>query len=230
MLVVLVVLSVLVPVLGESPQNRAVSLQGTRNTRDLGGLPARSGEIRGEMIYRSGALCFATPEDVHTLQGRRLKTIVELRLPQEIAKDGPDQPSLTRTLKVVHLPMGNSRGVHREAYVSYMAERQDVFRDFFELLADEDSYPLLFHCSAGKDRTGILTALLLMHLGTPREVILEDYLHSARISPRLRVEQEWIQVVFDTVDAAGGIGPYLTGIGIPQEQLDRIARLLVTPE
>lgn len=229
-LVCLLLLSCLVPALGESPVARAVPLEGTRNTRDLGGLPARNGTVRAGMIYRSGALCFVTPADVTMLKNRRLRTVVELRLPQEIARDGPDKPGLTRGLKVVHLPMGNSRGIHKEAYVSYMAERQDVFRGFFELLSKEDSYPLLFHCSAGKDRTGILSALLLMHLGTPREVILDDYLQSQRNSPRLRVEEEWIQVVFDTVDAAGGIGPYLTRIGIPQEQLDQVGQLLVVSD
>jgi protein-tyrosine phosphatase len=107
-----------------------------------------------------------------------------------------------------------------------MEENGPLFRDFFAVLAREDSYPVLFHCSAGKDRTGILTALLLEMLGTPREVIYDDYLHSMRITPALKVDRTWMDAVFEAVDARGGIEPFLESCGVSREQRDRVRRNL----
>jgi hypothetical protein len=206
---------------------RAVTLKGTRNTRELGGLPTADGQIKSGKIFRSGALCFASLDDAAKLHDLGIRTIVELRLPQEIQKDGPDKAYLLEGIpSQIHWPMGNSHGLGREAYVSYVDENEQLFRDFFLLLAEPESYPLLFHCSAGKDRTGILTALLLESLGTPREVIMDDYIHSRRITPKLKVQEDWIQVVFDRIDQSGGIDNYLTEIGVSDAQRQAVKKNL----
>lgn len=207
---------------------RAVTLKGTRNTRDLGGLPTADGTVKKGKLIRSGALCFASREDASKLHGMGIKTLLELRLDNEIQKDGPDKSYLTEGVpNLIHWPMGNSHGLGREAYISYVAENEKLFKDFFTLLAKPDAYPVLFHCSAGKDRTGILTALLLESLGTPREVILDDYIHSRRITPKLKVQEDWIQVVFDRIDQAGGIDNYLADIGVTPAQRQAIQKNLV---
>ncbi len=210
---------------------RAVLLQGTRNTRELGGLPVTGGTFREGMVYRSGALCFASVSDAQKLSGLGIRTVVELRLPSEIEKDGPDKPYLLEKIpNTLHWAMGNSHGLGKQAYQSYMLENRPLFRDFFSLMAKEESYPVLYHCSAGKDRTGILTALLLESLGTPREVIMDDYIHSRRITEKLKVQEDWIQVVFDEVDEAGGIDSYLDGIGVSALQRQAIRNTLVVEE
>ena len=212
------------------PEQRKVKLDGTRNTRELGGLAVEGGRVAPGKIYRSGALCFASRADAKKLRDSLgIKTILELRLNSEIGKDGPDKPYLTQGLRTLHWPMANSRGLGREAYISYLEDNRPLIRDFFRLLSKEQTYPLLFHCSAGKDRTGILTALLLESLGTPRELILDDYIHSRRITPKLKVKESWIQVVFDAVDRAGGIESYLTGVGVSKAQLNKVRALLVQP-
>lgn len=206
---------------------RAVKLKGTRNTRELGGLPVKSGVFKPGMVFRSGALCFASLEDAAKLHGLGIRTILELRLPGEISKDGPDKAYLLEKIpNQHHWPMGNSHGLGKEAYQSYVAENRKLFRDFFALMADHNNYPVLYHCSAGKDRTGILTALLLESLGTPREVIMDDYIHSRRITPKLKVQEDWLQVVFDEIDSNGGIDSYLRKIGVPKAQLKSIKETL----
>ena len=206
---------------------RAVTLKGTRNTRELGGLPTADGEIKSGKVFRSGALCFASQDDAKKLHGLGIHTILELRLPQEIQKDGPDKSYLTDGIpNRLHWPMGNSHGLGREAYISYMDENEKLFRDFFALMARPESYPVLYHCSAGKDRTGILTALLLESLGTPREVIMDDYIHSRRITPKLKVQEDWIQVVFDRIDQSGGIDNYLKEIGVTPAQREAVKKNL----
>ena len=207
---------------------RAIILKGTRNTRDLGGLPTANGHVRKGKLLRSGALCFASRADASKLHGLGIQTLLELRLPIEIQTDGADKSYLTERIpRTIHWPMGNSHGIGREAYVSYLNENEELFRDFFHLLAEPGSYPVLYHCSAGKDRTGILTALLLEHLGTPRKVIIDDYIHSRRITPKLKVQEDWIQVVFDRIDKVGGIGNYLTRIGVTPKQQNAVKRNLV---
>jgi protein-tyrosine phosphatase len=229
-LVFLLVLWLASPVLAQSSDApaRAFLLKGTRNTRELGGLPVRGGVFALGKVYRSGALCFASREDASKLQATGLHTILELRLKGEIDKDGPDKEYLTRGVEQnLHWPMGNSRGLGKEAYISYMEDNGPLFARFFQLLANQDSYPLLFHCSAGKDRTGILTALLLDFLGTPREIIYDDYLHSKRITPKLRVEREWLDAVFAIVDEAGGIEPYLRAQGVSPQVFQSVRQNLI---
>lgn len=211
-----------------NPEARRIALDGTRNTRGLGGLPAAGGTVASGRLIRSGALCFASRADAEKLLGMGLKTILELRLDSEITRDGPDKAYLTAPLQKLHWPMANSHGLGREAYESYLEDNRPLIRDFFALLAKPDTYPLLFHCSAGKDRTGILTALLLESLGTPREVILDDYIHSRRITPKLKVQEDWIAEVFKAIDQAGGIEPYLFGLGVTPEQLAAVRSNLIS--
>ena len=88
----------------------------------------------------------------------------------------------------------------------------------------------MFHCSAGKDRTGILTALLLELMGTPREVITDDYLHSVRITPKLKVEKAWIDAVYAAIDADGGIEPFLKKRGVTEAQMAAVRANLTVAE
>ncbi len=211
------------------PESRKVQLKGTRNTRQLGGLPCEGGKVVKDKLFRSGALCFASRADAETLLGFGINTIIELRLPNEIAKDGPDKAYLTRGIPHrLHWPMGNSHGLGQEAYASYMEDNGPLFARYFQLLAQKQSYPILFHCSAGKDRTGILSAMTLDLLGTPRDVIYDDYLHSKRITPKLKVEREWLDEVFKRVDAAGGIEPYLKSLGLNEAHFRAIRKNLIS--
>lgn len=230
-LLCLSVLLLLSPVAAESypsePEARNFKLQGTRNTRELGGLPVKGGTFRHGQVYRSGALCFATKEDAEKLLKAGIKTIIELRTDEEIAKDGPDKPYLTKGVPhLLHWPMTSSRGPGLAAYESLMEERGELYRDFFAVLAKESHYPMLYHCSAGKDRTGILTALLLDLLGTPREIIYDDYLHSMRITSKLKVDRTWLDAVFHAVDAEGGTESFLKARGVSAEQLASVRAFL----
>ncbi|HIB64133.1 MAG TPA: tyrosine-protein phosphatase [Phycisphaerales bacterium] len=230
---ILVFFLLVLPVLGQPTtypdgDQRAVVLKGTRNTRELGGLPAGGGTVKKGRLFRSGALCFASRDDAAKLHALGIQTILELRLDQEIGKDGPDKSYLVEKIpNRLHWPMGNSHGLGKQAYQSYMTDNRKLFRDFFRLMSKPESYPVLYHCSAGKDRTGILTALLLESLGTPREVITDDYIHSRRITPKLKVEEDWLQVVYDEIDAGGGIESYLKKIGVTPKELKDVRNLLI---
>lgn len=205
-----------------------IPLEGTKNTRDLGGLPIEGGRIRSGQIYRSGALCFLTQADQERLRELKVRTLIDLRTSEEIAKDGADR--LEPLAQVCHWPMRSYHGREAEAYRSLLLQNGPVLRNFFGRLADAQAYPVLFHCSAGKDRAGILTALLLDALGCPRERILDDYLQSRRNSPKLRVEPEWLQEVFEAVDRSGGTVAFLKIQGVSAGQLEAIRNYLTETE
>lgn len=212
-------------------QQNKVPLKATRNTRDLAGIKVDGGEFREGLLYRSGALCFLTREDVGVVQGLELATVIDLRTLKEIRKDGKDRSGVRDTLKdkTYYYAMHNSQGLGQEAYHYYMRENEELFRWFFHFLAQEENYPILFHCSAGKDRTGILTALLLESLGTPRSVITEDYLASQKNSPGLVVKEPWLGEVYARIDQYGGIEGYLEHLNISRQTLEQIRRNLIQP-
>lgn len=221
MRVALLLLALLVPLAAQP--GRGISLQATRNTRDLGGLPVASGVVRKGMVYRSGALCFLTASDQKRMGELGIKTLLDLRLDREIARDGKDRVAG----RLVRLPMANSKGLKQEAYHYYVRENARAFQGFYAELARPASYPILFHCSAGKDRTGILAAVLLEQLGATRAVVMDDYLQSVRNSPGLEVHKEWLQEVFDYEDECGGVAQFLVKNGVSLERQAAVKEILV---
>lgn len=204
---------------------RGIPLQATRNTRDLGGLRLEAKQtFKKGMLYRSGALCFLTRQDTAKVNKLGIQTVIDLRSDKEIAKDGQDRMNVVR---LVRLPMTNSQGLRQEAYYYYIRENAKAFRGFYAELANPNAYPILFHCSAGKDRTGILAAVLLEQLGASRKTILDDYLQSIRNSPGLEVHAEWIGEVFDYVDASGGVAQFLVKQGVSLERQAAVKEILV---
>ncbi|MBQ7529235.1 tyrosine-protein phosphatase [bacterium] len=212
-------------------QERQITLHGTRNTRDLGGLPASSGMyVKEGVIYRSGTLCYIDNDDAEVLKGKKIKSVIDLRTSGEIEREGRDIAAFTDSLdKVYNCPLLCTAGCYEWAYVSYIKKHNhESIAKFFHILADQNNYPVLFHCSAGKDRTGILAALLLELLGTPRSIIMDDYLQSQRNSEGLKVDKEWLQTVFMFVDKEGGVEQFLKNRGVSSEDMRKIKEQLLT--
>lgn len=206
---------------------RPVPLQGTKNTRDLAGIAVCGGRIKSGLLFRSGALCFLKPEDAVPMRELGLRTVLDLRTDDEIARDGPDRFIAAATLQC--FPMRSYHGLGAESYRSLLLQNSRAWRDVFSTLARADAYPLLFHCSAGKDRTGIVAALLLDSLGTPRPEIYADYLQSVANSPKLKVEREWLDEVFNLVDAVGGSRRFLEIQGVGAGHFQQIRKIIVDP-
>lgn len=166
-------------------------LQGQHNFRDLGGIPARDGRrIRPRLLFRSGDLHSISDEDVEILAGMGLAMIIDFRSPREEEKrPNRDIRGLKRTL---HLPIydaprdlaakyveeGNGDGLnhlltgeYERIIVNYTSE----YRRFLYEVAHTENIPLVFQCSAGKDRTGLATIFLLTALGVGMDDILRDY-------------------------------------------------------
>ena len=172
---------------------RVLPLEDAYNVRDLGGYSGAGGKtVRWRTVFRSGDLNKLSGSDVGYLESLGVQTSVDFRSKQEI-ETAPDKtiPGLNQivwlpivpgdmiaaigTVKPDHLPQ-----LIEEVYVNIIRSYQDEYKSFFNLLAGRDHTPLLFHCSAGKDRTGIGAALFLASLGVDRETIMQDYLLSNR--------------------------------------------------
>jgi len=162
---------------------RLIPLKQGSNFRDIGGYPAANGKhVKWGVLYRSGATAMLTPEDVATVGGLGLTQIVDLRSDEERVLaptkiDGVPYTAVGYSMQRVFegpngaaRPIGNGPAVYRN-FPMMLAPQMKLL--FATLLRKEG--PVEYNCSAGQDRTGFATALILTALGTPRDVILKDY-------------------------------------------------------
>lgn len=205
---------------------------GGRNFRDLGGRRAGDGHrIRTGRIYRSAHLAEVPAENpLHQIE---LKTLVTLQSNPEVKNLGRPHQAIMRGVRWEHIPMGDEwfteRGYERmkaergqEHYALVMNFRSD-WRRFFKLLAERTVYPLLFHCSAGRDRTGVGAAMLLAMLGVGRDAIVEDFLVSNATFPNSPLSAEQLHPVLDLIDENGGVDGFMREvIGISDSEIGTI--------
>jgi protein-tyrosine phosphatase len=172
---------------------RTIDLAGCGNFRDLGGYEAQDGRtVRWRILFRSDALIWLTHEDLETLRdlGIRLVAGFDLRTGEEVDQMHRGVIYDTGETTHHHLPFfptfGNDRARMREIahatgqiggdnYLQLLEQAQPCFRGLFEKLADVSTLPAAYYCAAGKDRTGMVSALLLRALGVSDEQIIEDY-------------------------------------------------------
>lgn len=179
---------------------RHFNLAGASNFRDLGGYPGRGGRVvRWRQIFRSNHLGHVTESDIEILRGLGLKSAFDFRGTEERAEamcglteiavhSLPIEPTVVATLRArgangAPLSSVDAVDVMRESYRNYVRYNTANFRTLFAHLL-EDRAPLVIHCTAGKDRTGFASALILHALGVPDGLIAEDYLLTNRFYRR----------------------------------------------
>jgi protein-tyrosine phosphatase len=174
--------------------NRFLHLDGPLNFRDLGGYPVgRDRFVRTGLLFRSDGLDTLTSRDAQLLMDDfQLSTVVDLRSEEELARTGP---SLLEQggVAVHHLPIvdrtqeffGDGAPRISAAYLRIIADAEERFVAAVQLLADLEG-PAVFHCAAGKDRTGLLAVFVLDLLGVDDDLIADDYALTATIMPEFR--------------------------------------------
>ncbi len=216
---------------------RRIALDGAYNVRDLGGYAAAAGRhVRKGAFFRADALDRLTDEDVACLSRLGLRTVVDFRTEREI-EEAPDRtPGGGAAMLRIPIGMGNifdlqdlrsfvGEDMMLRLNVALVREAQPQYRAFFTRLSEDDAVPLLFHCSAGKDRTGFAAAMLLSALGVSRRTIYRDYLASAQgaerkygslaakephLIPLLGVRRAYLAAAFAEIDAhEGDVETYL---------------------
>ena len=177
--------------------DRVWPLQGASNFRDLGGYPGHDGRlVRWRRLFRSDHLGSLTEADKAMLAELGLARSFDFRGVAERAALGYQLPGLTQHSLAIEptvvqrmqdlIDAGQSLTPARTAelmadlYRTLVNDQSHRFAELFEHLLTADA-PLVFHCTAGKDRTGFAAALILLALGVPRELVLQDYLLTNRV-------------------------------------------------
>ncbi len=238
---------------------RFLALEGTLNTRDLGGLPARGGRttLPGRVL-RSDGPASLTDADLALLATLPLTTVVDLRGQRECEREPSrflSDPNVeVHNVEVwSHIDAAGHKPTDRfditAFYLAALDHAGPAFAKATELIATSPGTSL-FHCSAGKDRTGLLAALLLESVGVDRETVLEDFaLTEDRIGPlRLRLldqaekdgvpRSDFVRLLGATPDLMepalahldskhGGAVPYLQRAGVSDETLATLEAKLV---
>ncbi len=220
-----------------------VRLQGVSNLRDLGGYRTANGRrVRRGLVFRSAALAGLTPGDEQEVAQLGLRRICDLRGVEE----GRAAPTRLQGPVIVPLPIEPTVGaglrdilrttgatgealesVLTDAYVAYALASGAQYRAILALLLEGET-PLLFHCSAGKDRTGFGAALLLTALGVPWDTVVADFQATDRLWRRdtvhssdlpaelreklLRAEPAYLAAAFEAARRVhGSLDAYLAG-------------------
>jgi protein-tyrosine phosphatase len=236
-------------------------LQGASNFRDVGGYRNADGRrVRRGQVFRSDHLAGLTDEDRVRLQSLGIAHSLDFRgaaecaaTPYELA--GVQRVALTIEPTVIaRLQALVAQGIvptteetvdlMRETYRDFVNHNAGTYGRFMKHLL-EQSTPQVFHCTAGKDRTGFAAALLLSALGVDRATIEHDYLLTNQLYKRdarlegqghphvmkvlWQVQPEFLHAAFDAVDAQqGGMTDYLHGaIGLSTQELAELRKLLL---
>ncbi|MDD9963771.1 MAG: tyrosine-protein phosphatase [Gammaproteobacteria bacterium] len=166
---------------------RLLPLEGGSNFRDLGGYRTADGQtVARGMLFRSGAMTGLTDADMAYLDGFEIKTIVDLRSNEEISLY-PNHWAAKHRIEVVTggysfaaMMSGEESGERpamSELYPRLLESIGPQIKTYFDEALGEGA-PMVVNCSAGQDRTGIVSALMLLLLGVPEPTVIEDYLLS----------------------------------------------------
>jgi protein-tyrosine phosphatase len=231
---------------------RRIELAGVLNFRDVGGYPvAGGGSVRWRTLFRSDSLHRLDSAGVAAVTGLGVRTVIDLRTQLEV--DNEPSPVSGR---VTHVPLltGDFQGVPLELAGLYRYFVDECGRQIAAAIAEvcgEDALPALVHCSAGKDRTGVVIALILAVLGVPDEVIAADYARSGsyldpdrtpaigQLSASTGLGEELtrallssppeliLQVLYRVRAVAGSVDGYLREHGLTGSSLARLRAALI---
>lgn len=230
---------------------RRIVLGKMLNLRDLGGYPTADGRTtRWGVLLRGDNPMGITDADASWLLERNITTVIDLRSPAE-GEQLPDELAQRPGFSYHFIPMSGGEKLPNEEELIGLGyfrtlERKEIVRTVLETIADAPG-GVLFHCMAGKDRTGCIAALLLTLVGVDKLDILADYqVSELYIRPVIRwmkktraelpayvgsSKPEYLEDCLDRLERTyGSVTDYLRAIGLTQPVLDRLKGKLLLEE
>jgi protein-tyrosine phosphatase len=249
-------------------RTRRLELSGAVNFRDIGGYPAGVGRhVRWGTVFRSDDLGGLTDGDLETFSTLGIRTLIDFRVPFERTRK-PNRLPADRFIETVELGFVPSGGIEMlrgiaegvldaedvrqiviGQYRSFVTEGHAQYRAALHVLLEAERFPLVIHCTSGKDRTGFAIAVILAALGTPRQTIVHDFLLTNDYRRDLSVlfsaatragvpdmltsaRPEYIEAAFAQIEETyGSIQTYLAqALGIDASAQNRLIELLTEPD
>ena len=247
---------------------RHVALEAVHNFRDVGGYPTTGpvvGTVRPGLLYRADGLNRLTEADEDTINALGLRTVIDLRTLDEVDERGrfplDRHPAAWHHLSILDVTWHGDTLHERLAAGEFLLTRYlemgesgaHAIASLFDVLASPGALPAVFHCAAGKDRTGVVAALVLGALGVPDHVIVADYALTGEAMDRMRswalatnpemaarmatmppaflaAEPAAMEGFLSLVRARhGSIVGYLHSVGVSDEAIDAMRAALVQP-
>jgi len=240
---------------------RLIALEGAVNFRDLGGYATEDGlRTRWRVLFRADGLSELTETDLEVMRELGIRTVVDLRSGQEVEQSRFNVEAHPVTFH--HYPFikalpnaedfARAPGFLGTQYTEMLDEATPQIIGALSALAAPDARPAVFHCTAGKDRTGLLSALVLSLLGVPEETVIADYALSDADMSRLRAKlikkyPDGGSVIADSdvlfsADPAnmvalfahlrnryGTVAEYAVQVGVPAGVVERLRESLLEP-
>ncbi|MBK9927822.1 MAG: tyrosine-protein phosphatase [Anaerolineales bacterium] len=250
-------------------KNRRLPFSGAKNFRDLGGYPTANGKtLRWGMLYRSDGLHTLTNADQKLLSTLSLDRIIDFRAGWE-KENRSDRLPVGMNIRQVEIPILDSsteawhnsnkemaKGLKKTDPYKHMIQTNielgtrftPEMKKFMQEVFSAQGKPVLFHCSAGKDRTGFASAILLRMLGVSQETIMEDYLLTnqylipgyrwnllfvrlmwgklllEKVKGFLAADPSYLSAAFEAIDREyGSFDNYIRdGLGLGEEDIERL--------
>ncbi len=251
--------------------NRLIPFKKTLNFRDLGGIKTQEGrQIKWGKLYRSGKFDKVKKSEIEVMEKMKIAKVIDLRTHGEVA-DHPDKILSYSSIKWIHNPISgityedlektkkeikqqspqefDGNGKMEESMLRFARDGKKDFGNIFkEILNTHPDSAIVYHCTAGKDRTGLMTALLLHSLDVDQRTIEDDYLLSnyfryekmeknARLGahifgieneslrPIMEVRTSYLQTSYDYINQEyGSIDQYLESMGIGEHEKNELKK------
>ncbi len=241
-------------------QADALRVEGLINLRDVGGLPiGGGGETRFRRLLRSDSPHQLDDAGVGVLAGAGVSTVVDLRTASERA-DRPNLLASVGHMQCVNAPIFTDDtdfpaglATATDVYCWWLRDLGTGIAEAMSAIADAPFAPILVHCHAGKDRTGVIVALALLLAGVEGESIADDYalsgvqladmlardrvsavergMDAVRVERLFTVRREAMVETLERIESEhGGAAKYLAGLGVDGQRIDRLRSLLVAPD
>jgi len=245
--------------------DRRIALDHVHNFRDLGGYPTASGRVtKWNTLFRADGLYrLRSAEDIARVQQLQLRSVIDLRTQREQDEQGifpTEEISVAfHHLSIVDVTWSDSETPDISDPVEFLVwgyrDMLEIgssrFAEAMRVLANAQSLPAVFHCAAGKDRTGVLAALLLASLGVNDELICADYgltrdamqrwaawskQHQPELAQRiatippvfLAADPEAMAIILGELhDKFGSVANFVREIGVDSETIDSLQHLLL---
>ncbi len=258
--------------------HRLLNFEGIPNFRDLGGYPTTDGrQVKWGVLYRAGTFAGSSSADLQRLGELDLRTLIDFRSAAEKEAEPnrlPD-PAGFNVVEIPTLDDGNEAMVEEiteriesgnfdgfdpnelmlDANRQFASTFTPQFREFIQTVLKADGAPVVWHCTAGKDRTGFASAILLRILGVPQDVVMQDYMASKqhalraresqimllrlfkgeeaadKVSIMLGVEEDWLAAGFKQIDDTwGSFDDYVhRGLQLSDADIARLRATLLSP-